>query len=159
MEAVIKRKRGRPKGSKNKKKAGDTKPEKAKVAAKSQDKPQGKKRGRPSKADLEARKASMPTASTVEVEQPKPTVKSKSSRQPTPTDENNPFALLTPTPPINVFNVGDRVKNLVNGEGGVVLQHREGSPSVYVHWGGGYSHYVHADTLKLIKAATKEEGW
>lgn len=158
MEMVIK-KRGRPKGSKNKKKAGDTKPEKAKVAPKSQDKPQGKKRGRPSKADLEARKASMPTAPTAEVEQPKPAVKSKSLRQPTPTDENNPFAPLTPTPPVNVFNVGDRVKNLVNGEGGVVLLHRAGSPSVYVHWGGGYSHYVHADTLKLIKAATKEEGW
>jgi hypothetical protein len=158
MEVVIK-KRGRPKGSKNKKKAGDTKPEKAKIALKSQDKPQGKKRGRPSKADLEARKASMPTAPTAEVEQPKPAVKSKSLRQPTPTDENNPFAPLTPTPPVNVFNVGDRVKNLVNGEGGVVLLHRAGSPSVYVHWGGGYSHYVHADTLKLIKAATKEEGW
>lgn len=158
MEVVIK-KRGRPKGSKNKKKAGDTKPEKAKVAPKSQDKPQGKKRGRPSKADLEARKASMPSAPTVEVEQSKPPTKVKSSRQPTPTDENNPFALLTPTPPVNVFNVGDRVKNLVNGEGGVVLLHRAGSPSVYVHWGGGYSHYVHADTLKLIKAATKEEGW
>jgi hypothetical protein len=154
MEETIKRKRGRPKGSKNKKKAGDNKPEKASVAPQTS---VGKKRGRPSKAEMEARKASLPPAPTQEVNPPEPRPQ-RSKPQPVQ-QQDNPYAPLSIVPPDFVYNKGDRVKNISNNEVGIVLLHREHSRSVYVHWGGGYSHYLDVQNLVLIKPASKEDGW
>jgi hypothetical protein len=154
MEETIKRKRGRPKGSKNKKKAGDHKPEKASVAPQNS---VGKKRGRPSKAEMEARKASLPPATTKEVKPPEP--KPQRSKPQPVQQQDNPYAPLPIVPPEFVYSKGDRVKNISNNEVGIVLLHREYSRSVYVHWGGGYSHYLDMQNLVLIKPASKEDGW
>lgn len=159
MEQVIKRKRGRPKGSKNKKKAGDTKPEKASVAPQNS---VGKKRGRPSKAEMEARKGALPSAPTQPVKQPvQPEPKPQRSRPkpPPPQDGPNPYAPIPIEPPEFVYNKGDRVKNVSNGEIGIVSLHRDNSRSVYVHWGGGYSHYVDMVNIVLVKAASPSEDW
>jgi hypothetical protein len=160
QQPLIKRGRGRPKGSKNKKKAGDVKP----PVVVSADVQLPKKRGRPSKADLEARAKLLGTAHAVPVSQidnkseksaAKELILASPTKQPETTKQEAKISPPTTEGILTsnnkrLFQKGDQVLRLSNGEIGTVEFQRPTSTSAYIHWGGGYYNYMHVDSIEYI---------
>ncbi|HNC55238.1 MAG TPA: hypothetical protein PLP33_07330 [Leptospiraceae bacterium] len=133
MDIVVK-KRGRPPGSKNKKKGGEEKP----VPAATNSELIPKKRGRPPK---NPQPVAAPKPELIQ-ENPKPV------SVPTTSTEVSPKTEATSN--FRQFEVRDRVKKTTNGQIGYVKIHKPGSRYVYIDWGGDYMDFVAVDLLELV---------